>query len=112
MAGLSRRIRPRIRPPRERCYGTARRTRMLLAIEKAKGLTFAELGDRLGAMVAALCYRQAASPEEATKLVAALGLAWRYPSPSIPPRAWDQSFQRTASTAFEIMRCTACRSKR
>jgi cyanate lyase len=54
-------------------------TRMLLAAKKAKGLTFAELGDRLGrdeVWVAALCYRQAtASPEEATKLVAALGLA-------------------------------------
>ena len=54
-------------------------TRTLLAAKKMKGLTFADLGtvvDRDEVWVAALCYRQAtASPEEAQKLVAALGLA-------------------------------------
>ena len=54
-------------------------TRTLLAAKKTKGLTFADLGtvmDRDEVWVAALCYRQAtASPEEAQKLVAALGLA-------------------------------------
>lgn len=53
-------------------------TRSLLAAKTAKGLTFADLGKLLGrdeVWVAALWYRQAtASPEEANKLVAALGL--------------------------------------
>ncbi len=53
-------------------------TNMLLAAKNAKGLTFVELGELLGrdeVWVAALCYRQAtASPEEAKKLGAALGL--------------------------------------
>ena len=53
-------------------------TLKLLAAKTAKGLTFAELGKVIGrdeVWVAALCYRQAtASPEEAKKLVATLGL--------------------------------------
>lgn len=53
-------------------------TRTLLAAKNTKGLTFVELGKILGrdeVWIAALCYRQAAaSPEEAHKLVAALGL--------------------------------------
>lgn len=53
-------------------------TNMVLAAKNAKGLTFVELGELLGrdeVWVAALCYRQAtASPEEAQKLSAALGL--------------------------------------
>jgi cyanate lyase len=53
-------------------------TRALLAAKNAKGLTFVDLGKVIGrdeVWVAALCYRQAmASPEEAQKLVAALGL--------------------------------------
>jgi cyanate lyase len=53
-------------------------TLKLLAAKTAKGLTFAELGKVIGrdeVWVAALCYRQAtASPEEAQKLVATLGL--------------------------------------
>ena len=53
-------------------------TSTLLAAKNSKGLTFTELGKVIGrdeVWVAALCYRQAtASPEEATKLVAALGL--------------------------------------
>jgi len=53
-------------------------TSTLLAAKNAKGLTFVELGELLGrdeVWVAALCYRQAtASPEEAQKLGAALGL--------------------------------------
>jgi cyanate lyase len=53
-------------------------TSILLAAKNAKGLTFVELGELLGrdeVWVAALCYRQAtASPEEAKKLSAALGL--------------------------------------
>src|SRR5215831_8249180 len=53
-------------------------TSTLLAAKSAKGLTFVELGELLGrdeVWVAALCYRQAtASPEEAQKLGAVLGL--------------------------------------
>ncbi len=53
-------------------------TLKLLAAKTTKGLTFAELGKIIGrdeVWVAALCYRQAtASQEEASKLVAALGL--------------------------------------
>ncbi|HKA54172.1 MAG TPA: cyanase [Candidatus Binatia bacterium] len=54
-------------------------TRTLLTAKNKKGLTFADLGKVIGrdeVWVAALCYRQAtASPEEANKLIAALGLA-------------------------------------
>jgi cyanate lyase len=53
--------------------------RTLLTAKNKKGLTFADLGKVIGrdeVWVAALCYRQAtASPEEANKLIAALGLA-------------------------------------
>lgn len=53
-------------------------TLKLLAAKTAKALTFADLGKILGrdeVWIAALFYRQAtASPEEANKLVAALGL--------------------------------------
>jgi cyanate lyase len=49
-----------------------------LAAKNAKGLTFVDLGKVIGrdeVWVAALCYRQAmALPEEAQKLVTALGL--------------------------------------
>ncbi|MBW4418602.1 MAG: cyanase [Myxacorys californica WJT36-NPBG1] len=54
-------------------------TEKLLAAKKEKGLTFAALEDLLGrdeVWLAALFYRQAsASEEEATKLLAALGLS-------------------------------------
>jgi cyanate lyase len=53
-------------------------TATLLAAKKAKGLTFAELETRLGrdeVWIAAVFYGQAsASPEEAEKIIAALGL--------------------------------------
>lgn len=53
-------------------------TRKLLAAKRAKGLSFAELGKVIGhdeVWTAALLYRQAsASPDEAGKLVASLGL--------------------------------------
>ena len=53
-------------------------TRKLLAAKKAKGLSFADLGDAIGrdeVWVAALLYRQAsASPEEASYVAAELGL--------------------------------------
>ena len=52
--------------------------RTLLAAKKAKGLSFADLGKVAGrdeVWIAALLYRQAsASPDEADKLAAALGL--------------------------------------
>ncbi|MEL7086448.1 MAG: cyanase [Cyanobacteria bacterium P01_A01_bin.3] len=53
-------------------------TEKLLAAKKAKGLTFEDLEKELGCdetWIASVIYRQAsASPEEASKLVAALGL--------------------------------------
>lgn len=53
-------------------------TTKLLAAKTTQGLTFAELGKVIGrdeVWIAAVCYRQAsASPEEASQLVAALGL--------------------------------------
>ncbi len=58
---------------------TGETTRQLLAAKKAKGLTFADLGDAIGrdeVWVAALLYRQAsASAEEASYVVAELGLS-------------------------------------
>jgi cyanate lyase len=53
-------------------------TQQLLAAKQSKGLSFADLEQLLGrdeVWIAALFYRQAsASPEEAQKLVQALGL--------------------------------------
>jgi cyanate lyase len=54
-------------------------TEMLLEAKKEQGLSFADLGEAVGldeVCVAAMIYRQAtASPQEAEKLIAALGLS-------------------------------------
>ena len=54
-------------------------TKKLLAAKEAMGVTFAELEEKVGRdeiWIAAVLYRQAsASPEEATKLLEALGLS-------------------------------------
>ncbi|MEM9566971.1 MAG: cyanase [Cyanobacteria bacterium P01_E01_bin.34] len=65
-------------------------TEKLLAAKKAKGLTFEDLEKELGCdetWIASVIYRQAsASPEEASKLVAALGLPEEVGDPlTVPP---------------------------
>lgn len=65
-------------------------TEKLLAAKKAKGLTFEDLEKIVGCdetWIASVIYRQAsASPEEAGKLVAALGLPPEFAEPlTVPP---------------------------